>query len=63
VLVSADPSRLTESLAAYAALGFDGVFVHEVGRDQRRTIELFGTEVLPALAAATPAPPTGRARP
>jgi probable non-F420 flavinoid oxidoreductase len=58
VLVSADPSRLTESLAAYAELGFDGVFVHEVGRDQRPTIELFGAEVLPALAAAAP---TGRA--
>ena len=62
VLVSADPSRLTESLAGLAELGFDGVFAHEVGRDQRRTIELFGTEVLPALVAATPAPPTGRAR-
>ena len=51
VLVSADPSHLTESLAAYAELGFDGIFVHEVGRDQRRTIELFGEKVLPALAA------------
>ena len=61
VLVSADPSRLTESLAAYAELGFDGVFVHEVGRDQRPTIELFGAEVLPALAAATAAAPAGRA--
>ena len=41
VLVTADhpPDR---RLAAYAELGFDGVFVHEVGRDQRRTIELFG---------------------
>ena len=32
-----------------------------MGRDQRLRIELFGTEVLPALVAATPAPPTGRA--
>jgi probable non-F420 flavinoid oxidoreductase len=59
VLVSADPSRLSGSLAAYAELGFDSVFVHEVGRDQRRTIELFGAEVLPALVAA--ASPTGGA--
>ena len=61
VLVSADPSRLSGSLAAYAELGFDGVFVHEVGRDQRPTIELFGAEVLPALAASTATAPTGRA--
>ena len=54
VLVCADPSRLTAELAAYTELGFDGVFVHEVGRDQRRTIELFGSQVLPALAAASP---------
>jgi hypothetical protein len=60
VLVTADPSRLTGELAAYAELGFDGVFVHEVGRDQRPTIELFGTEVLPALAAAPPAGRAGR---
>ena len=61
VLVSADPSRLTGSLAAYAELGFDGVFVHEVGRDQRPTIELFGAEVLPALAGAAAAAAAGRA--
>jgi alkanesulfonate monooxygenase SsuD/methylene tetrahydromethanopterin reductase-like flavin-dependent oxidoreductase (luciferase family) len=60
VLVTADPSRLTAELAAYTELGFDGVFVHEVGRDQRRTIELFGAEVLPALAAASPAGGAGR---
>ncbi|HJW59369.1 MAG TPA: hypothetical protein VJ931_07015 [Actinomycetota bacterium] len=42
-------------------LGFDGVFVHEVGRDQRPTIELFADEVLPALAGAAAAAPAGRA--
>jgi probable non-F420 flavinoid oxidoreductase len=61
VLVSADPSRLTASLADYAELGFDGVFVHEVGRDQHPTIEVFADEVLPALAGAAAAAPTGRA--
>ena len=45
------PAAPGRALAAYAELGFDGVFVHEVGRDQRRTIELFGDQVLPALAA------------
>jgi coenzyme F420-dependent glucose-6-phosphate dehydrogenase len=50
VLVSADPSRLAATLADRAELGSDGVFVHEVGPGQRRTIELLGDEVLPALA-------------
>ena len=62
VLVSADPSRLAATLAEWAAFGFDGVFVHEVGPDQRRTIELFGDEVLPALAGSSPAS-AGRAGP
>jgi probable non-F420 flavinoid oxidoreductase len=63
VLVCADPRRLAESLAGYVELGFDAVYLHEVGGDQRRFIELAGGEVLPLLdgdrSAAVPRP--GRA--
>jgi probable non-F420 flavinoid oxidoreductase len=64
VLVTADPRQLTESLAAYVELGFDAVYLHEVGRDQHRFIEVAGAEVLPALAGASAAavPAAGRAR-
>ena len=63
VLISADPGQLTESLAAYAELGFDAIYLHEVGRDQRRFIDVVGAEVLPSLAAdstSTAMPTTGR---
>jgi probable non-F420 flavinoid oxidoreductase len=58
VLISADPGQLTESLAAYAELGFDAIYLHEVGRDQRRFIDLAATQVLPALGAGSAALPT-----
>jgi coenzyme F420-dependent glucose-6-phosphate dehydrogenase len=58
VLVSADPRQLAEALAAYVELGFDAVYLHEVGRDQRRFIDVAGAEVLPRLGAvASPAVP------
>jgi probable non-F420 flavinoid oxidoreductase len=56
VVVADHPGRLAEALAGYAELGFDAVYLHEVGRDQRRFIDLAGEEVLPRLA-----PVAGRA--
>jgi probable non-F420 flavinoid oxidoreductase len=61
VLVATDPGRLAASLAGYAELGFDAVYLHEVGPDQRRFIDVAGAEVLPRLAAARS--PAGRAGP
>jgi probable non-F420 flavinoid oxidoreductase len=49
VLVAADPGRLADALAGYAELGFDAVYLHEVGPDQRRSIDAIGGEVLPRL--------------
>ncbi|HEU4397750.1 MAG TPA: TIGR03885 family FMN-dependent LLM class oxidoreductase [Actinomycetota bacterium] len=62
VLVAADPRQLTESLAGYVELGFDAVYLHEVGRDQRRFIDMAGGEVLPHLEAdrSPTAPAAGR---
>ena len=56
VLVATDPGRLAETLAGYAELGVDAVYLHEVGPDQRRFIDVAGGEVLPRLA-----PVAGRA--
>jgi probable non-F420 flavinoid oxidoreductase len=50
VVVADDPGRLAAALAGYAELGFDAVYLHEVGRDQRRFIDLAGEAVLPRLA-------------
>jgi probable non-F420 flavinoid oxidoreductase len=50
VLVSADLGRHRAWLEELVELGVDGVFLHEVGRRQRRFIERFGADVLPCLA-------------
>jgi hypothetical protein len=54
VLVSADLGRHTAWLATYAELGFDRIYLHEVGRaeHQRPFIDAFGAKVIPALAGS-----------
>ena len=37
--------------SASSTSGFDRVYLHNVGRNQREWIEVFGREVLPKLAA------------
>jgi probable non-F420 flavinoid oxidoreductase len=56
VLVSADLGRHTAWLAEYAELGFDRIYLHEVGQaeHQRAFIDAFGSKVIPALAGAGP---------
>ena len=49
VLVSADPARHAAELHDLAALGFDEVYLHHVGQEQRRWLEVFGAHVLPQL--------------
>jgi len=49
VLISADPARHVEWLQGFAELGFDPIYVHHVGQEQRAFIDTFGTEVLPKL--------------
>jgi alkanesulfonate monooxygenase SsuD/methylene tetrahydromethanopterin reductase-like flavin-dependent oxidoreductase (luciferase family) len=50
VLISSDPARHVAWLAELAELGFDGIWLHHVGRDQRPFVETFGEHVLPRLA-------------
>jgi hypothetical protein len=49
VLVSSDVGRHVAWIAELVALGFDAVYLHHVGQDQRRFIDVFGEHVLPAL--------------
>lgn len=49
ILVSSDLERHAESLRDYAELGFDELYLHHVGKEQRRFVEAFGSEVLPQL--------------
>ena len=52
VRVSADPARHAAWIAEYAAMGFDAVYVHNVGTAQRPFIDAYAEHVLPQLVGA-----------
>jgi probable non-F420 flavinoid oxidoreductase len=52
VIVDADPARQLARLAELVAIGFDGVWIHQVGKEQERFIDVFGEHVVPQLRAA-----------
>ena len=49
VRISSDPARHVDWLRRDLARGFDALYLHEVGPDQERFVEVFGREVLPHL--------------
>jgi coenzyme F420-dependent glucose-6-phosphate dehydrogenase len=51
VRVSQDAQEHLDWLMSDAELGFDGVFIHLIGRDQERGIDNFGERVLPEMAS------------
>ena len=53
LLVDHDPSRLADRIAAIVAAGFDGAYLHHVGREQAPFLTMAGTDLLPALREAT----------
>ncbi len=49
LVISADPDRHRAAIQRFVDLGFDRIYLHNVGRNQREWIEVFGREVLPRL--------------
>jgi alkanesulfonate monooxygenase SsuD/methylene tetrahydromethanopterin reductase-like flavin-dependent oxidoreductase (luciferase family) len=49
MVVSADPDVHRAEIQRYVDLGFDRVYLHNVGRNQREWLEVFGRDVLPKL--------------
>jgi coenzyme F420-dependent glucose-6-phosphate dehydrogenase len=49
MLISADLEEHAAEVQRYVDMGFDEIYVHNVGRDQAAFIESFGAEVLPNL--------------
>ena len=49
VLVSSDPGQHVAWLEELVAVGFDEVYLHHVGQEQREWLEVFGEKVLPRL--------------
>jgi probable non-F420 flavinoid oxidoreductase len=56
VRVSADLGQHAAWIAEYADLGFDDIYLHHVGKEQRGFLDAFGEHVLPQLAVQTPEP-------
>jgi G6PDH family F420-dependent oxidoreductase len=51
MLISSDPEAHRIQIQKYLDLGFDQIYLHNVGRNQTEWIEVFGREVLPKLTA------------
>ncbi len=49
MVISSDPDVHRESIQRFADLGFDRIYLHNVGRNQREWIDVFGEQVLPKL--------------
>ncbi|MBK5249015.1 MAG: TIGR03557 family F420-dependent LLM class oxidoreductase [Actinomycetales bacterium] len=49
MVISADPDAHRAEIQRYVDLGFDRIYLHNVGRNQAEWIEVFGRDVLPKL--------------
>ena len=49
MVISADPDVHRAAIQRYVDLGFDRVYLHNVGRNQAEWIDVFGRDVLPKL--------------
>jgi probable non-F420 flavinoid oxidoreductase len=52
LLVEGDAARLAERIVEIVGAGFDGAYLHHVGRDQAPFLRMAGSELLPALREA-----------
>jgi coenzyme F420-dependent glucose-6-phosphate dehydrogenase len=50
MIISADPDVHRAYIQKFVDLGFDRVYLHNVGRNQREWIDVFGRDVLPKLS-------------
>jgi len=51
MLISSDPEKHRQQIQKFIDLGFDQVYLHNVGRNQAEWIEVFARDVLPKLTA------------
>lgn len=49
MVISSDPDVHRKSVQQFLDLGFDRIYLHNVGRNQAEWIDVFGEDVLPAL--------------
>lgn len=63
VVVEHDLGRLAERLVEMRDVGFDRLYLHHVGQDQRAWLDAAGTHLLPQLDVTAPEPLVGRVGP
>ena len=51
IVCGPDPERYLAQIAAFGEAGFDHVYIHQVGPDQRGFLEFYERTLLPELAA------------
>jgi G6PDH family F420-dependent oxidoreductase len=49
LVISSDPDEHRAAIQRYADLGFDRIYLHNVGRNQREWIDVFSRDVLPKI--------------
>ncbi|WP_439099056.1 TIGR03557 family F420-dependent LLM class oxidoreductase [Cryobacterium aureum] len=49
MIISADPDEHRRYIQRFVDLGFDRIYLHNVGRNQKQWIDVFGASVLPKL--------------
>jgi alkanesulfonate monooxygenase SsuD/methylene tetrahydromethanopterin reductase-like flavin-dependent oxidoreductase (luciferase family) len=49
MVIASDPDVHRASIQRFADLGFDRIYLHNVGRNQREWIDVFGRDVLPKI--------------
>jgi G6PDH family F420-dependent oxidoreductase len=49
MVISSDPDLHRQHIQRFADLGFDRIYLHNVGRNQKDFVEVFGREVLPKI--------------
>ena len=49
LMISSDPDAHRAYIQRFADLGFDAIYLHNVGRNQREWIDVFGRDVIPKL--------------
>jgi coenzyme F420-dependent glucose-6-phosphate dehydrogenase len=50
LVISSDPDEHRAAIQRYADLGFDRIYLHNVGRNQREWIDVFSRDVLPKIS-------------
>jgi len=63
MLISPDLEEHRAHLQRYADLGFDEIYVHNVGRNQEEFIQAYGAHVIPALRSTGQERPTSAPQP